>query len=356
MTSVKRIANRTFPSVFQAWNPAEHTQADPETLMARHDLVFTGPEDFGLRWNKKEVGHATAFLPQNIEPARAMRNRLLLKNPNLILLAEIRYHDADKTYLPDDSPFWQRDKNGSKIVGWAEGNLFLIRWTSPQFREQILAQAKAIEESGVFDGLFLDWWEDNSDRLTLIRALRGIISPDFLIVGNANDRISPLTAPYLNGHFMECYRSKTAEDWQRIETSLRWASAHLRTPRITALETWFEHSRADLNRMRATTTLSLTHSNGYCLFSDPNDLPAPDHAHDWYPFWNKSLGKARGDGFWQSDGTWRRQFEKGMAIYNPIYNKPVEITVSRPHRSLATGNTSRQHRIAALDGDILLPN
>ena len=43
--------------------------------------------------------------------------------------------------------------------------------------------------------------------------------------------------------------------------------------------------------MRATTTLALTHGDGYCLFSDPNPLPTPDHMHNWYPFWNKSLGR-----------------------------------------------------------------
>ena len=44
--------------------------------------------------------------------------------------------------------------------------------------------------------------------------------------------------------------------------------------------------------MRATTTLSLTLSDGYCLFADPDPLPTADHLHDWYPYWNKSLGKA----------------------------------------------------------------
>ena len=48
--------------------------------------------------------------------------------------------------------------------------------------------------------------------------------------------------------------------------------------------------------LRATTTLSLVRSDGYALFSDPNPLPTPDHLHDWYPFWDKSLGKTAGDG------------------------------------------------------------
>jgi len=42
--------------------------------------------------------------------------------------------------------------------------------------------------------------------------------------------------------------------------------------------------------MRAVTTLTLTHGNGCCLFSDPNPLPTRDHLHNWHAFWNKSLG------------------------------------------------------------------
>ena len=106
--------------------------------------------------------------------------------------------------------------------------------------------------------------------------------------------------------------------------------------------------------MRATTTLSLTHSNGYCLFSDPNPLPTPDHRHDWYPFWNRSLGKPVSERKQRVDGTFSREFEKGTVVYNPIGNSPASITFKESRKSLATGRTARQHKIAALDGDIFL--
>ena len=106
------------------------------------------------------------------------------------------------------------------------------------------------------------------------------------IIANANDRKTPHTAPYINGYFMECYRSRTADDWRRISDTLVWAEQHLRPPRVNCLETWYHKSREDLHLMRATTALALTHSDGYCLFSDPNPLPTGDHRHNWYPFWN----------------------------------------------------------------------
>ena len=106
--------------------------------------------------------------------------------------------------------------------------------------------------------------------------------------------------------------------------------------------------------MRATTTLSLTHSNGYCLFSDPNPLPTPDHRHDWYPFWDKSLGKPTSDRVQREDGSVSREFENGTVVYNPMGNTQVSITFDEPRRSLATGRTAIQHKVAVPDGDIFL--
>ena len=81
--------------------------------------------------------------------------------------------------------------------------------------------------------------------------------------------------------------------------------------------------------MRATTTLALTHSDGYCLFSDPNPLSSPDHLHNWYAFWNRSLGKPVAKGTANSDGTMRREFENGTVVYNPMGNKVVVGDISR---------------------------
>ena len=106
--------------------------------------------------------------------------------------------------------------------------------------------------------------------------------------------------------------------------------------------------------MRATTTLALTHSDGYCLFSDPNPLPTPDHQHNWYPFWNKSLGKPVAKGTADSNGTVRREFENGTVVYNPMGNKAVSVTFPEERRSVATGKTARTHEVGNADGDIFL--
>ena len=52
----RRIASRTFPSVFQAWNPADNLKEDRVVTEARHDLIFHGEGFFGLRWDNAYPG------------------------------------------------------------------------------------------------------------------------------------------------------------------------------------------------------------------------------------------------------------------------------------------------------------
>jgi len=350
-----RIAHRTFPSVFMAWATATNLPGEDRLEnVARHDLAFHAPGAFGLRWNRRPSGLADGVDPASIDGARATRAKLNELNPNLILLAEIRYRDAFDNFLPSDHPHWKRDDQGNRVVGWKEGPAYLLDYASAEFQQRVADKAAAVVGSGVFDGVMLDWWRDDPERLALIKKVRDAVGPKAVILVNANDRQTPESAPYMNGYFMECWRSKTRQDWDRMAATLRFAEQNLREPRVNCLETWYEHSRQDLHRMRATTCLVLTHSDGYCLFSDPNELPTGDHRHDWYPFWDVELGRPLGAGEVAADGSARRRFEQGAAVYNPIGGEPLSIEFPTPHRSAATGKTARRHTIAPLDGDIFL--
>jgi len=350
----RRVAGRTFPSVFQAWSPAEGVEGESRLrTMARHDLVFHGVGAFGLRWDRQPAGLATGIEPASIERGRAMRRRLLDLNPHIVLLAEIRYRDAHSGFLPDDHPYWRR-KEGKRVDGWAEGNYFQMDFSNPDYRRHVARRAGAVVATGVVDGVMLDWWHDDEDRLALVRAVREAVGPDALILVNANDRQVPQSAPYVNGLFMECTRSKTAEDWARIAETLRWAESSLREPRVNCVETWYHRSREDLHLMRATTALVLTHSDGYGLFSDPNPLPTPDHRHDWYPFWEKGLGWPTGPGRARAGGVVVREFTGGWAAYNPMGGREVTLPFPEPVTSRATGRRGRTHRLSGPDGDIFL--
>ena len=355
LSIIKRIAARDFPSVFQAWSPADNLSNKGRwATMALHDLVWHGPVRFGLVWDTEPRGLAEAFTPESIEAGRKIRRKLLELNPNIILIAEIRYRDAHPSFLPEKHRWWKRNKDGSIVKGWDEGGFICLDFSNHEFRDHVAKRAGAAVKSGVFDGVLLDWWRDDKDRLALVETVRKAIGDKYLIITNTNDRTAPQSAPYINGYFMECTRSKTAADWKRIAATLKWAEKNLRPPLVNCVETWYHDSREDLHLMRATTTLALTHSDGYCLFSDPNPLPSGDHRHNWYPFWNKSLGKPVAEGTTIDDGTVVREFENGTVVYNPKGNKPVEVIFNKVRKSLASKISSKRHKLDCPDGDIYL--
>lgn len=351
----QRIEHRLFPSVFQAWNGATPVAGhDANTMLARHDLAFLHPGTLGLVSTNAHEGMAVTFTAAGLDSGRKKRTDLLALNSNLVLLAEVRYRDAPKGFLPENSPWWKRDERGQFVLGWPEGGYRLLDVESTNWHTQVAKRARALVQSGVFDGVMLDWWIDDDARTSLIQQVRAAIGPEALILVNANDRVIPRTAPYVNGLFMECYRSKTLADWQRISDTLRWAELNLRPPRINCVETWFHHSRADLALMRAVTTLTLTQSDGYCLFSDPNDLPTPDHLHDWYPFWDRGLGKPVSAGRQRPDGAWERNYSGGTVVYNPPDNQRIKVQFDRALRSRATDDLDSEYSLPPGDGDILL--
>jgi hypothetical protein len=351
----ERLASRSFPSVFQAWGEADNLPSEDElTTVARHDLIFHGAGYFGLEWNHFHEGLADGFKPASIKEGLKRREQMLKKNPSLVILAEIRYRDGPPNFLPKNHGWWKRDETGQLVAGWAEGGYTQLDFANLEYQKHIAKQARAAVESGVVDGVLLDWWDEDEDRLSLIKAIRSAIGEDALILANANDRTAPLTAPYINGFFMECDRSATPAEWQKIRTSLVWAEKNLREPRINCLETWFHQSRDDLNLMRATTTLSLTHSDGMCLFSEPNTLPGADHRHNWYPFWTKRLGRPRGPGESMKNGSVLRRFENGFVIHNSMGNGPVTELLPQRAKSVTTGRQALTHSIADCDGDIFI--
>jgi hypothetical protein len=355
-TIAQRLADRTFPSLFQAWDPIDNLPAEDDyALIARHDLYWHVPLEHGLIWDRyPDFGLSTKLTTESIEAGLERRRALLALNPNLIILAAIFYRDAPDDFLPPDHGWWLRDEDGNRIIGWQSPSgdyiAYLLDFGNRKFRKQVALRSRAIVRSGVVDGVFLDWWDDEPGRVKLVKAIRKAIGKDALIVGNVNMRKIPKTAPYVNGVFMECYEAQTREEWLVIESTLLWAQQNLREPRITCLNTWYQNAGSEESVMRAITTLSLTRSDGYSLFSNYKQL----HCHDWYPFLAKSLGKATGEGRELEGGAWIREFENGTAVYNRPGNKAVTIKFKKKHRSMATGRKSRRHTVKPFDGDIFI--
>ena len=375
--ALRAIGRRTYPSVFMAWTEDLGDGHSALGGMARHDLILLAPQQMSLG----RVDRGEKLDPTAVDKARDKRRALARLNPNTVILVEIRYFDAGEKYLPPNSPLWRRNKSGERIASPGEiygvPHVYLLNFSKPELQDSVAAQCKTYVKTGVFDGCMFDWWNsaysdvpgaEGTDRLKMIEKVRAAVGDKALLIGNVNESLPKMTPSYLNGVYMEGFGAKSFSDWRRAVTNLTWLEAHLRPPAFTALEGWYNcgkctgdtatiqaEGRSDLALMREFTTLSLTNSDGYVLFADPDALPTPDHLHNWYPFWDKTLGQPLGPKHVRfEDGTYRRAFDKGCAIFNPPDNRPVTVAFRVPHRSEVTGIVALSHTVNKGDGDIFL--
>ena len=317
-----RLENKTYPSLVAAWGGPGwiRTLNRPELSdienLATHDLWFSTPQ-FGTYF--RETSDTIQMVtPYGSSHAIANRNEFLIINPNMIFLVDIDFRHASITRYPEDWPYWLRDASGNLVVA-EEGDAF-INFTLPGFQDRIVEQTVAISKCGLFDGIMIDWWNDDSPllvtrnpsfeyvgyeaeieaKINILERIRAETRPNFLIIGNTNRRKILRTGKYLNGGFMETLVPRDAPEnyvdalLAEIESSLFWLETNLREPRINSLEGWSvptepPDSPTNLRWMRTFTTLSLTHSDGYVLFQTGGG-----HHHYWYDFWGADLGRPVG--------------------------------------------------------------
>ncbi|MGL4610778.1 MAG: putative glycoside hydrolase, partial [Trueperaceae bacterium] len=365
-----RVNNKAFPAVFAPWaNIDQNTGEDDNTKWAKHDLQFRTAASWGLKWSSGPEGTATSFTSDSIQKAKNNVAAVKAKNPNVIALVPILYRDADVSYLGETHPWWLR-VNGSIVKGWEEGNNNRIDFRNADFQNAFINKAKSIMATGTFDGIMLDWWNEDevnysinfgAERVKLVKKLREAIGSDALIIVNSNlSNIPEEGASSINGLYMESGDLDTRAEWDTARNTLTWAEANLRKPTINSFEVWYNKdtgSRGQEYIMRAGATFSLTQSNGYTLFADPNDLLVNgkhigDHKHNWYSFWSKGLGNPKAAGYQRSDGAYQREFDNGIVIYNPVGNPAVKVTLPKAMYSRAQGKTVTEVTVNGFDGDI----
>ena len=385
----ERLKTRSMPSIFQAWD----NSTEPKTLTSDernelHDLHWS--QSFDLGWNttvlEPNYGLATS-IAGSLDVARKLREEKLSRNPNMIFLVEVRMRDhLAKSAFPDGSPFWFRNTDGS-IAQF--GPSLMFNFLLPEVQQLLIDRILAIEKCGYYDGVFLDgffdhgWgidgahiWNTTRDEvikvwLNVFRAVRAQARDDFLIVINSNYTIPHFYAEYVNGTFMESVKNSPngySRDWLiQHEEVLVWAENNLREPRINCLYgegMSVEPLDGPNNRrwMRMFTTLSLTHSDGYVLYTDGQrdfavGLEIPHHAHVWYDFWDVDLGQPVGPKATlyapDTPGLFIREFTNGWAVYNRS-GKAQQIEFPENVSSVTSGLTVPNHAVLDLDGDMFL--
>ena len=387
-----RLENRQFPSIFARWSgpgwPPVSNRPDLTGIenVALHDLRFSvGVFDLG----HSEMPHGFE-IRGDMNIAIDIRDRMLAINPNMINLMDIRLKAAGILEYPPDWPYWIRDAQGN--VFEVDPGVGLIDFTHPDVQDRIVQQAIAVSKCGLLDGISFDHWNDihpilvsgrDDDgnyqifrgleaelkaKLSIVQRIRAATRPDFLIMGNVNYRTLPTTGPYVNGGFMETIMPGgfTGDDLEFVltltENSLTWLDNNLREPRINGLEGWTIPTEApdspnNLRWMRATTTLSLTHSDGYVVYTISDKTSESVWTHYWYDFWDADLGRPVGAKATLYDeeipGLYIREFTNGWAVYNHSGEAQV-ITLPEEAQGVASGLVNTEHALPNLDGEMYL--
>ena len=365
-----RLDNRTFPSVFSAWgglgwsSVLNQPHLSDLEQMAQHDLYWCC-----LLWGYSFYRNGdTVELRGWQENATSNRDAYIALNSNMVILAGNGAVWEELSEFPEDSPYWLRDEHGEILPAWDSG---LVNLNHPYVQKRIIDRAVAVSQCGLYDGIFFDGWSEwHANRRgvlpgmeTILKGIRERVREDFLIMVNTNTWTAPVSAPYINGLFLESGfpgDSNSPEDLEvrlsELEDTLRWAETTLRSPQINGLEGWgFANESPDsplnLRWMRVVTTLSLTFTNGYVLYNT-----GKDHNHYWYNFWDADLGQPVGEKaqvYDGRDGLYIREYTNGWAVYNHS-GAPQLITLPEEVQGVASGWVNVKHALPNLDGEMYL--
>lgn len=391
----ERIKNRDYPSIFGSWAIVENRPqvlpplpwSTEEDTIAYFDLYFCCPDTLGLRLINTNEG---VELVGDFELARARKSALLEFNPNAIMLVPVKYYTGISAHFsPEKNEFLSRlllrDENGDIIVdNWEEVRL---NFSLPETQKWAIDQAKAIASCGLFDGVFLDHWneaerlygvvpieEEHVARDNILQGIRSVVGNDFLIMVNTNEAKIPRWSQYVNGTFLEAnpnlkigWDNITNVDEQfhgigydmkklmKIEDTLIWSENNFQEPRINSLLTFriddFPHDAPQNKQlMRMFTSMVLTLSDGYVLFKS---LATEIF---WYDFWDAKLGYPISNKFVNynnQDGLFIREFTNGWAVYNRSGSEQ-EIEFGSHVSGKASEIKGMTHIIPDLDGEIYL--
>ena len=383
-----RLMARTFPSIFQAWDRLLIEGLSGDESIAFHDLHFS--PSFTLRW------HLTASTPTqglathlagDLDKAKSVRQKRLTLNPNMLFLASLTFFGAKEGEFPENSIYLLRDAEGQVIEAQKIKRTYQpyhIDFAEPEGQELIIERIVGIAECGLFDGIMIDAFGNNAAGFVgrklhpqtdeeiveaatnILREVRSRVRDDFLIVVNAGRSKPTVHTEYINGSFMELGKlhleGYTYQELIEIEGTLLWNEENLRSPQVNCLEgegigTEPPDSPDNLRWMRLFTTMSLTFSDGYVLYTTGKWIYGePDHAHIWYDFWDADLGQPIGEKaqhYGDGDGLFIREFTNGWAVYNRSGRAQ---TIQLPMRATGVESdvTGTQHTVPDLDGEIIL--
>jgi len=350
-----------FPRVAMLWSPVRGDRSPQR--MAAHDLVVQGFDQVGLQLEGEPKGMASRFVPKSVEAAKERLALLRRLNPRIILLAEVLFYEYSDTWLPEDHPWWLRQK-GERQQFWP--GTHRMDWYNQDYREHIVQLVEAVEAVG-FDGVFFDNLRDEPEPwVDLLKSVRARTREGFLIMANAGYEVGTydFAAPYLNGMMYESGWSHGRTRWDECAGGMQHTESLLRLPTISLIER-FEEIRdrggwpddpqrgqrpaVDRTAFRWTLCYALTIGDFYYLFSDNTS-----HRHDWYPEYDRKIGLPVGPGERINEFVRRRRFDRALVVVNlPGAASAYQIDLGAPGEDLLTGVQGQHFSVVPGDGVIL---
>ena len=436
----ERINNRSFPSICSMvevnYNLPPHVSANENT--AYHDIMWAS--SYSLKFSRVDGRIQLVGSPENVaihdpggDPIKnSIRSHEEIRsyNSNLVFMFPLPTTAVGTRSIVYGDLFneipWLSDQQGMPILGNFPGRGQLIDFSHPHYIDMLVEMAVAVDNHTFYDGIIFDNFcnvynakqlssigifrnipphltaiEEEAVRMRILQRIREAVGDDFLILVSGYDRNRKDLAPYINGIYMESYRA-IDDDYsynglKRIERSLTWGENSLQAPLINCFEgegIAQESPKSPRNQqwMRLFTTLSLTHSDGYVVYTmgvqrgethqhdaefrmphpwTPNHLTndinghgqdplgvnhSHSHHHYWYDFYDAELGRPIGEKaqlYEEREGLFIREFTNGWVVYNRSGKEQI---VKLPIKSsgVESGITTIEHTLPDLDGEIYL--
>lgn len=386
----------TFPriaNIYGAYLTAESTDVELQ-LLSKYDLLIGG-----LRTPEDAEGRER--LNQRITALRQL-------NPNILILdfaISAPYWRTTGSVQPPEEAYLHTVE-GERINGWPGTEM--LNYTRPETIEFMAAQVLPRIEGLDLDGFFIDcmfshfdsWaveietrkpvkidadgdgkedtresldqaWEQG--KLNLLQKLRDTFGDEPMIMINAQ-KAGEFAKAHVNGNYYEDYVDFAIThnwDWKAIldmylgycdtphspncttinATSSYWPEYN--APRRLSYQECgaiLEHGYDQLQAMRFGLGTALM-GDGFYGF-DLNTRWRGQHW--WYAEYDAPLGAALEPAAPAGDGTWRREFENGIAVVNPQAHR-VELKFDRNYRDYTTGWMGKEFVIPARDGRLLFP-
>ena len=435
----EKINDRSFPSICSMveinYNLPRHVSANENT--AYHDIMWAYP--YSLKFSRVDGRIQLVGSPENVaihdpggDPFKnSIRSHEEINsyNPNLVFMFPLPTTAVGTNSLLYKDLFNEiprfRDPQGLFISGNFPARGQLIDFSHPHYIDMLVEMALAVDNHEFYDGIIFDNFcvvynrdqlsrlgiskniqpyltrpEAEAVRVRILQRIREAVSDDFLILASGYDRSAKNYAPYINGIYMESYRA--IDDYysynglKRMEKSLTWAENSLQAPLINCLEAEGlaqESPKSPRNQqwMRLFTTLSLTHSDGYVVYTmgiQPGEshqhdaefkMPHPwtpnhltdirghgqdplgvnhyhHHQHYWYDLYDAELGRPVGEKaqlYEGVEGLFIREFTNGWAVYNRS-GKEQKTQLPEGATGVESGITGISHTLPDLDGEIYL--